>query len=135
MRLCNNTITYSRQNYTHLIVFDKIRLHNRPKYNSIHIINPASKLILYGPLIYKNFISYWIRNCIAANFVFLHCGLLPFIVMCKYRGVKCRSLQVLLYQTAAMHLYSFILMCSYVCTFFACWAVINWILYPSILTL
>ena len=36
---------------------------------------------------------------------------------------------VLLYQMAAMHLYSFILLFSYVCAFFACWAFINLILY------
>ena len=36
-------------------------------------------------------------------------------------GVKCRSLQVLLYQIAAVHLYSFSLMFSYICIIFACW--------------
>ena len=63
------------------------------------------------------------------DFIFLHCILLPFIFMCTYRGVSFRSLQVLLYQMAAMHLYSSILMFSYVCTFFVCWAFINLILY------
>ena len=38
------------------------------------------------------------------------------------------TLQVLLNQIAAMHLYSFILMFSYICIIFACWAVINLIL-------
>ena len=50
---------------------------------------------------------------------------LPFIVMWMYLGVKCRSLQVLLYQIAAVHLHSFILIFSYICIIFACWAFMN----------
>ena len=74
-----------------------------------------SRCNLYGRsfkccfLTYKNFISCCRRKCIAADFVFLHCGLLRFTVMWIYLGVKCRSLQALLYHIAAMHLYSFYL--------------------------
>ena len=46
-----------------------------------------------------------IRNVVA---------LITFIVMWMYLGVKCRSLQVLLYNIAAMHLNCFILMFSYI---------------------
>ena len=69
------------------------------------------------------------RKWIAADFVFLHCVLLPFILLFICLGVRYFSWKVLLYQIAALHLYSFSLMMMYLWTLFVCCALINLTLY------
>ena len=51
--------------------------------------------------------------------------LLPFIFMFIYLGVRLFCLHILLYQIAALRLYSFSLMFLYLCFPFAYWAKIN----------